>query len=107
MLIQRETGGRDILDLRLPTLTEPVRSFGAEAVTIRDEAEVEEGIVRAFAVKTPVVIHCLTSAIQMSAWSRYTPFPDASVEHSYRRRPRLHLAGYRSKVAKTALSPVI
>jgi len=56
-----------------PPLTEPVRSFGAEAVTVHDEAEVAEGIVRAFAVKTrPVVIHCLTSAIQMRAWCRYT-----------------------------------
>ena len=32
-----------------------------------------DGIARAFAVKTkPVVVHCLTSAIQMSAWRRYT-----------------------------------
>ena len=49
------------------------RSFGAEGITIRDEAEVADGIARAFAVKTkPVVVHCLTSAIQMSAWRRYT-----------------------------------
>ncbi len=49
------------------------RSFGVEAVTIRDESEVKDGIARAFAVKTrPVVVHCLTSAIQMSAWRRYT-----------------------------------
>ena len=49
------------------------RSFGAEGITIRDESEVEEQIARAFAVKTkPVVVHCLTSAIQMSAWRRYT-----------------------------------
>jgi acetolactate synthase-1/2/3 large subunit len=49
------------------------RSFGAEAITIRDESEVKDGIARAFAVKTkPVVVHCLTSAIQMSAWRRYT-----------------------------------
>lgn len=49
------------------------RSFGVEAVTIRDEFEVKDGIARAFAVKTrPVVVHCLTSAIQMSAWRRYT-----------------------------------
>jgi acetolactate synthase I/II/III large subunit len=48
------------------------RSFGAEGITIRDEAEVKAGIARAFAVKTkPVVVHCLTSAIQMSAWRRY------------------------------------
>jgi acetolactate synthase I/II/III large subunit len=49
------------------------RSFGAEGITIRREAEVADGIARAFAVKTkPVVVHCLTSAIQMSAWRRYT-----------------------------------
>ena len=49
------------------------RSFGAEGITIRTEAEVKDGIARAFAVRTrPVVVHCLTSAIQMSAWRRYT-----------------------------------
>jgi len=49
------------------------RSFGAEGITIRGESEVADGIARAFAVKTrPVVVHCLTSAIQMSAWRRYT-----------------------------------
>ena len=48
------------------------RSFGAEGITIRAESEVAEGIARAFAVKTrPVVVHCLTSAIQMSAWRRF------------------------------------
>ena len=48
------------------------RSFGAEGITIREESEVAEGIARAFAVKTkPVIVHCLTSAIQMSAWRRY------------------------------------
>ncbi|MBN8875155.1 MAG: pyruvate decarboxylase [Rhodospirillales bacterium] len=48
------------------------RSFGAEGITIRTEAEVADGIARAFAVKTkPVVVHCLTSAIQMSAWRRF------------------------------------
>jgi acetolactate synthase-1/2/3 large subunit len=49
------------------------RSFGAEGITIRTESEIADGIARAFAVKTrPVVVHCLTSAIQMSAWRRYT-----------------------------------
>ncbi len=49
------------------------RSFGAEGITIRDEADIADGIARAFAVKTrPVVVHCLTSGIQMSAWRRYT-----------------------------------
>ncbi len=49
------------------------RSFGAEGITIRAESEIADGIARAFAVKTrPVVVHCLTSGIQMSAWRRYT-----------------------------------
>lgn len=49
------------------------RSFGAEAITIRAESDVADGIARAFAVKTkPVVVHCLTSALQMSAWRRYS-----------------------------------
>jgi acetolactate synthase-1/2/3 large subunit len=48
------------------------RSFGAEGISIREETDVADGIARAFAVKTkPVVVHCLTSAIQMSAWRRY------------------------------------
>jgi acetolactate synthase-1/2/3 large subunit len=48
------------------------RSFGAEGITIREESEIAEGIARAFAVKTkPVVVHCLTSAVQMSAWRRF------------------------------------
>jgi acetolactate synthase I/II/III large subunit len=49
------------------------RSFGAEAITIKDDSEVAEGIAHAFAIKTrPVVVHCLISALQMSAWLRYT-----------------------------------
>ena len=52
------------------------RSFGAEGITIREESEIADGIARAFAVKTkPVVVHCLTSAIQMSAWRRYEGEP--------------------------------
>ena len=40
---------------------------------IKSEAEIADGIAHAFGVKTkPVVVHCLTSAIQMSAWRRYT-----------------------------------
>ncbi|MBV1796129.1 thiamine pyrophosphate-dependent enzyme [Siccirubricoccus sp. G192] len=47
------------------------RVFGAEGITINTEAEIEEGIARAFAVKTrPVVVHVHTSAEQMSAWRR-------------------------------------
>ncbi|HEU0075544.1 MAG TPA: thiamine pyrophosphate-dependent enzyme [Dehalococcoidia bacterium] len=49
------------------------RSFGAEAITISDESEVADGLARAFAVKDrPVVVHCLISALQMSAWRRFT-----------------------------------
>jgi acetolactate synthase I/II/III large subunit len=48
------------------------RSFGAEGITIREASEIAGGIARAFAVKTkPVVVHCLTSAVQMSAWRRF------------------------------------
>ena len=50
------------------------RAFGAEGITISDESEVADGIARAFAVKDrPVVVHCRISAVQMSAWLRYTP----------------------------------
>jgi acetolactate synthase I/II/III large subunit len=55
-----------------PDFAQWARSFGAEGITIASEAEVESGIARAFAVKTrPVVVHCKTSAVQMSAWRRY------------------------------------
>ncbi|HLB96043.1 MAG TPA: thiamine pyrophosphate-dependent enzyme [Acetobacteraceae bacterium] len=67
---------RPIMDgtrLTNPDFAAWARSFGAEGITIREEAEVKDGIARAFAVKTkPVVVHCVTSAIQMSAWRRYT-----------------------------------
>ncbi len=67
---------RPIMDgtrLTNPDFAAWARSFAAEGITIRDEAEVKDGIARAFAVQTkPVVVHCLTSAIQMSAWRRYT-----------------------------------
>src|SRR5262249_23780539 len=49
------------------------RSFGAEGVTIRTETDVARGLAHAFSVKAkPVLVHCLTSAIPMSAWRRYT-----------------------------------
>jgi acetolactate synthase I/II/III large subunit len=49
------------------------RSFGAEGLTIETEADIAPAIARAFAVRTkPVVVHCRTSAVQMSAWRRYT-----------------------------------
>jgi acetolactate synthase I/II/III large subunit len=70
---------RPIMDgtrLTNPDFAAWARSFGAEGITIRDEADVKDGIARAFAVKTkPVVVHCLTSAIQMSAWRRYERGP--------------------------------
>ncbi|HEY3911679.1 MAG TPA: thiamine pyrophosphate-dependent enzyme [Stellaceae bacterium] len=56
-----------------PDFAQWARAFGAEGITIKSEAEIADGIARAFAVKTrPVVVHCLTSQIQMSAWRRYT-----------------------------------
>ena len=48
------------------------RSFGAKGITIKNETEVEKGIAQAFEIKVkPVVVHCCTSALQMSAWRRY------------------------------------
>ena len=48
------------------------RAFGAEAITIRDESEIAAAVAQAFAGRNkPVVVHCLTSALQMSAWRRY------------------------------------
>ncbi|MGH7030564.1 MAG: thiamine pyrophosphate-dependent enzyme [Stellaceae bacterium] len=56
-----------------PDFAQWARAFGAEGITIRAESEISDAIARAFAVKTrPVVVHCLTSALQMSAWRRYT-----------------------------------
>ncbi len=66
---------RDFMEaMRLtnPDFAAWARAFGAEGITIQTEAEIADGIARAFAVKTkPVVVHCKTSAIQMSAWRRY------------------------------------
>jgi acetolactate synthase-1/2/3 large subunit len=66
---------RAIMDgtrLTNPDFAAWARTFGAEGITINNEAEVADGIAAAFAVKTkPVVVHCKTSAIQMSAWRRY------------------------------------
>jgi acetolactate synthase-1/2/3 large subunit len=63
----------DGVRLTNPDFAQWARSFGAEGITIERESEVADGIARAFAVKTrPVVVHCLTSKIQMSAWRRYT-----------------------------------
>jgi len=63
----------DGVRLTNPDFAAWARSFGAEGITIRSEAEIADGIARAFSVKTrPVVVHCVTSQIQMSAWRRYT-----------------------------------
>ena len=48
------------------------RSFGAEGITIQTEADVSEAIEKAFSIRVkPVVVHCHTSAVQMSAWRKY------------------------------------
>jgi acetolactate synthase-1/2/3 large subunit len=65
---------QESMKLTNPDFAAWARSFGAEGITIRSEDEVADGIARAFAVKTkPVVVHCHTSAVQMSAWRRYEP----------------------------------
>jgi acetolactate synthase-1/2/3 large subunit len=57
--------------LKNPDFAAWAKSFGAEGITIAEESEVEDGITRAFAVKTrPVVVHVRSSAEQMSAWRR-------------------------------------
>lgn len=61
----------DAVRLTNPDFAAWARVFGAEGITIRSEAEVEEGIARAFAVRTkPVVVHVHSSSEQMSAWRR-------------------------------------
>ena len=48
------------------------RSFGAEGITIQTEADVSAAIDKAFSIRVkPVVVHCHTSAVQMSAWRKY------------------------------------
>jgi acetolactate synthase-1/2/3 large subunit len=48
------------------------RSFGAEGITIQTEADVSVAIDQAFSIRVkPVVVHCHTSAVQMSAWRKY------------------------------------
>ena len=68
---ERAVHGSDAADQpRLRRLGPLVRRRGDHDHS--EESEVADGIARAFAVKTrPVVVHCLTSAIQMSAWRRY------------------------------------
>jgi len=61
---------------RATELTNPdfamwARAFGAEGITVSTSAEVGPAIAKAFAIKDrPVVLHCHTSADQMSAWRR-------------------------------------
>ena len=62
----------DAMKLTNPDFAAWGRAFGCEGITIRDESEIASGIAAAFAARTkPVVVHCLTSAIQLSAWRRY------------------------------------
>ncbi len=70
---------RPIMDgtrLTNPDFAEWGRTFGAVGVTINEESEVQAKVAEAFAVKTrPVVLHCKTSALQMSAWRTYDRAP--------------------------------
>ncbi|MGH7098296.1 MAG: thiamine pyrophosphate-binding protein [Stellaceae bacterium] len=41
-------------------------------IEVNEPEQASEALARAFSIKTkPVVVHCLTSAVQMSAWRRY------------------------------------
>ncbi len=61
---------------RATELTNPdfamwARAFGAEGITVTTSSEVAPAIAKAFSFKDrPVVLHCHTSADQMSAWRR-------------------------------------
>ena len=70
---------RPIMDgtrLTNPDFAEWGRTFGAVGITINEESEVQAKVAEAFAVKTrPVVLHCKTSALQMSAWRSYDRAP--------------------------------
>ena len=55
-----------------PDFAKWAESFGAIGLTIVKENEIEEKISQAFSIKDRlVVVHCKTSALQMSAWRRY------------------------------------
>ena len=55
-----------------PDFTKWAESFGAAGLTISSEDEIEEKVSKTFNIKDrPVVLHCKTSAQQMSAWRRY------------------------------------
>jgi len=70
---------RPIMDgtrLTNPDFAEWGRTFGAVGITINEESEVQAKVAEAFAVTTrPVVLHCKTSALQMSAWRTYDRAP--------------------------------
>ncbi len=58
-------------ELTNPDFAMWARSFGAEGITVTEEKDVPAAVAKAFAVKDrPVVLHCKTSADQMSAWRR-------------------------------------
>jgi acetolactate synthase I/II/III large subunit len=65
----------DATKLTNPDFAKWAETFGAEGITISEEGEVAQAIGRAFTVAKdrPVVVHVKSSAIQMSAWRRYTP----------------------------------
>lgn len=57
--------------LQNPNFAIWAQSFGAVGITIEKESEVASGIAEAFAINDrAVVVHCSTSADQMSAWRR-------------------------------------
>lgn len=61
----------DAVRLTNPDFCAWARAFGAEGIRIDREADVEDGIARAFAVRDkPVVVHVASSPTQMSAWRR-------------------------------------
>jgi len=70
---------RPIMDgtrLTNPDFAEWGSTFGAVGITINEESEVQAKVAEAFAVKNrPVVLHCKTSALQMSAWRTYDRAP--------------------------------
>ena len=62
----------NVTKLTNPDFTKWAESFGAAGLTISTEDEIEEKVSKAFNIKDrPVVLHCKTSAQQMSAWRRY------------------------------------
>jgi acetolactate synthase I/II/III large subunit len=61
--------------LQNPDFAMWARSFGAEGITITEPSEVAAGIAKAFSINDrAVVVHCHTSADQMSAWRRRGKF---------------------------------